>query len=65
MKSLLPVTCLLIVGALGCGSARTADANATPPQSTPQDTQNTMNETPSGAGTSTSAAPEQTEPPTK
>ncbi len=62
MKSLSVATFLLVlVAATGCGSARTADANTAPAQSTPQDTQNTMLETPSGAGTSTSAAPDNTE----
>ena len=62
MKSLFLASCLVVVGAIGCGGAPAPDSNTTPAKSTPQDTQNTMTETPSGAGTSSSAAPENTEP---
>jgi hypothetical protein len=63
MKSLHSALALLVVVvAAGCGGARTADANTAPAQqSKPGDAENTMRETPSGAGTSTSAAPDNTE----
>jgi ABC-type glycerol-3-phosphate transport system substrate-binding protein len=64
MKSFHSALALLaVVAAAGCGGAPSPDANTAPAQqSTPQDTENTMLETPSGATTSTSAAPDNTEP---
>ena len=62
MKTLFLANCVVVFGAIGCGGSRAPESNTGPAHSTPQDTQSTTTDAPSGTGTSSSAAPADTEP---